>query len=376
MKNYNNVLEVIDEQVALRKGAISIVNLAEAEKRELTDEEQKEYDEIKTKIQELEAVKAELEAKLNEEPAEEIKSEEEPVEEIKENKEDKRYMNKFIQSVREGKREFNCELRDINTSATTGGEGVSTNATLVDALRNKLVLAQAGATILDGLKGNERFAIYAGATASWSTSENQTVTDGSGAFTSVDLTPKRLAVVCNISNRWLQQTEDGEKFIMNDIVNAISEKLESTVLGSGAGSTTTPAGLFNAVTASTTVTTKDDIFGLEAEVEKAKVTPNAYILSPAAKAFFRGIDASKNLSLYNNGDVDGLPAYTTGNAVDKGVLVGDFSNLCIGMWNDVHVVVDPYTLAAADMTRFIINLSIDAVVRHSGAIKGYICKVK
>ena len=90
-KNYKNTLEVLDAIVSLRKNAISIVELAKVEKRELTPEEQEQYDAIKSQIAELEKVKDELEQKLNEEVEE--KSDE--LEKEKEKEEERKMKNKF-----------------------------------------------------------------------------------------------------------------------------------------------------------------------------------------------------------------------------------------------------------------------------------------
>lgn len=372
MKRYNNTLEIVDEQIMLRKQAISIVDLAKAESRELTEDEQKQYDYIKEELKRLDEEKEDFEKKMNEEPVEPSKDEEEDEKDKKETK-SVNSMNKFVEELRSGKREFTIELRDINaTTATEGKEGISTNATLVDALRNRLVLAQAGATILDGLTGNERFAVYSGATASW-VGETAQVTDGSGTFTSVDLSPKRLSVTVPVSGRWLHQT-GGEQMIINDLINAISEKLESTILGSGAGGTNEPKGLFNGITADTAALTVDKLYDLEADVETNKDTVNAYILNPRAKALIRALKPTDNATAFSGNEVLGVKAFSTGNVVNKGILVGNMSELCIGLWNSVSVIVDPYTGASKDQIYYTVNLSVDAVVRRSSSIKAYICK--
>ena len=66
--------------------------------------------------------------------------------------------------------------------------------------------------------------------------ETAAADDGSGAFTSVTLSPKRLTGKFPVSLELLAQDTLGvENMIRQDIVNAINEKLEATILGAGAG---------------------------------------------------------------------------------------------------------------------------------------------
>jgi HK97 family phage major capsid protein len=160
-----------------------------------------------------------------------------------------------------------------------------------------------------------------------------------------------------------------EQMIRQDIVNAINSKLEATILGAAAGSSTQPKGIFNGVTY-TTVGDMEDIAGLEATVEAANVLGECkYILAPSAKAALRAKAKGENVaeSLYNNGEIDGTKALSTSHVAANKLVYGDFSNLAIGQWGPIDLTVDNYTQAVNGCVRLVINAYFDAAVLRSEA---------
>lgn len=179
---YTDTIQIIDAQVVLRKSYAAIVNVANAEKRELTEDELAQLDAIKAQIAELETAKAELEAQLEqpaveenegeEVPAEEEETPETPDEEPEEKTENEnRNMKNFVKEIRNAKNGDVFELRDLSIStANKGGNGVSTEATIYDAIRENLILDKMGATIMN-VTDNQVLSVYGGSTAVWA-SEN------------------------------------------------------------------------------------------------------------------------------------------------------------------------------------------------------------
>lgn len=172
--------------------------------------------------------------------------------------------------------------------------------------------------------------------------ETAEASDGAGTFTNVKLSPKRLTAYIDISKQFLNQTSaQAEALIRQDLINAINSKLESTILGTGAGSTTTPKGLFNG-TISTTISAYKDVADLEASVEDANVTGEcAYITSNKAKAALRTMIKGTNGTgmVLDANSVDGTPLYNTSNVgAEKGIAFGDWSNLAIGQWGSINCI--------------------------------------
>lgn len=258
---------------------------------------------------------------------------------------------------------------ETRAAVSVASEGVDVVATdlydIIEPLRAKNVLVQAGAKFYTGLTNNAQIPVMTGSNVGWA-GETAAATDGNVLFNNVTLTPKRLTAYVDISKMLLAQDSIGvENAIRQDLVNAINSKLESTILGKGAKSATTPAGIFNGKTP-TKVTDFEGLVGLEAKVEEANVLGGiSYIASPSARASFRnmmkGSRGTAQLA-YVDGSLDGTPVFSTSNVETKTFVVGDFSNLAIGSWGGLDIVVDNYTQAVNGMIRLVVNAYFDAAL--------------
>ena len=236
-------------------------------------------------------------------------------------------------------------------------------ADLLTPLRAKNVLVAAGAKYMSGLIGDVQVPIMGAGNVTWE-GEVASAKEAGYTFTSKKLQPKRLTAYVDISNQFLVQDSIGaEQAIRADIVAAINSKLESTILGSAQGSTTTPAGIFYGQTPKK-ITTFKDICDLEASIEDANVIGECkYVMSNKAKAALRNMPkSSKSTQLVmENGEVDGTPVLNTSNVEAQNIAYGDWNNLAIGQWGAIDLVVDPYTLAKDGQVRIVINAFFDAV---------------
>ena len=236
-------------------------------------------------------------------------------------------------------------------------------ADLLTPLRAKNVLVAAGAKYMSGLIGDVQVPIMGAGNVTWE-GEVASAQEAGYTFTSKKLQPKRLTAYVDISKQFLVQDSIGaEQAIRADIVAAINSKLESTILGSGEGNTTTPAGIFHGQSPKTIATFKD-ICDLEASIEDANVIGECkYVMSNKAKAALRNMPkSSKSTQLVmENGEVDGTPVLNTSNVEAQNIAYGDWNNLAIGQWGSIDLVVDPYTLAKDGQVRIVINAFFDAV---------------
>ena len=262
------------------------------------------------------------------------------------------------------------ELRSTITVASEGEDTVATDLyDILEPLRAKNVLVQAGAKFLTGLVGDVQVPVMAGGNVTWE-GETSNASDAGTSFSSVKLSPKRLTAYVDVSKQFLaQDSKSAEALIRQDLVNAINSKLESTILGNASGSTTQPAGLFygqevNKILAFSGVT------NLEADIEDANVIGECkYIMSNKAKAAFRNMPKSAKSTelVMEGGQIDGTEVLNTSHVPGQGVAYGDWSNLAIGQWGGIDLTVDPYTKAAAGQVRLVINAYFDAKPLRSSA---------
>lgn len=262
------------------------------------------------------------------------------------------------------------ENRAAITVAAEGEDVVATEIyDILTPLRARNVLVNAGAKFMTGLVGNVQVPVMSASNVTWE-GETASARDGAGAFTNVQLNPKRLTAYIDISKQFLVQSGIGsETVIREDLIKAINSKLESTILGAVAGSITQPAGIFYGKTA-TKVADFGDVCDVEAGIEEANITGELkYIVSPKAKAVLRGMIKGTNGTgmVYENESVDGTPALVTTNVAANKYVVGDFSNLAIGQWGAIDLTVDPFTKAADGQVRLVINAFFDAKVLRDGA---------
>lgn len=266
----------------------------------------------------------------------------------------------------------------LATVATQGKENVATDKlNILEPLRANMVLAQAGATYMTGLVGDVSIPVYSGSQVGWK-GEVVAADNGEGAFSEVVLQPKRLTAFIDVSKQFLlQDSNDAEEMLKRDLIAAIGEKLEATILGAEAGDTTKPAGTFNGVTADTAAVKFDSVVDMEATLEEANVNDYCYIVSPSAKAILRKTskDSGSGQFIMADGEIEGRKVYVSSNVVKKGVVVGDFRDMVIANWgNAIDLVVDPYTKASEGMVRLVVNSYWDAKPRRSEAFVKHILK--
>ena len=254
-------------------------------------------------------------------------------------------------------------------TAVAGAENIATEKLdILEPLRANMVMSQAGATYLTGLVGNISIPAYTGSNVGWA-SEVAAAANGAGDWSEIKLQPHRLTAYVDVSKEFLlQDSNDAEAMLRRDIIAAIGNKLEATILGADAGTDEKPAGLFDGVTAMTTAVKFGDIVDAEAELDAANVSgAYTYILSPKAKAALRTLskDAGSGRFVLEDGEIEGSKALVSSNVTAKGFVVGDFSDYVIAQWGAIDLVVDNYTKATEGKVRLVVNAYFDAKPRRA-----------
>lgn len=254
-------------------------------------------------------------------------------------------------------------------TATAGQENIATEKLdILEPLRANMVMSQAGATYLTGLVGNISIPAYSGSNVAWA-GEVAAAANGAGDWSEIKLQPHRLTAYVDVSREFLiQSSNDAEAMLRRDIIAALGNKLEATILGSDAGTDEKPEGLFNGVTAMTTALKFGDIVDAEAELDAANVTgAYTYILSPKAKAALRTLskDAGSGRFVLEDGEIEGSKALVSSNVAAKGMVVGDFTDYVIAQWGAIDLVVDNYSVATEGKVRLVVNAYFDAKPRRA-----------
>ncbi len=409
--------ELKEKQTQLIKRCEEIVNLCKTEVREMTEDEEKEFLANKEEIKSLKEEVKNLQEKIasyeketpseEEEPEKEEKSEDEEEKEEEDNKDEQKeeednkesekdnenpdnedekqeknnrnitmeqkfnLMKELRNSLETGK-SFNLNEVRAYTVTSEGEDVVQTDIyDIWEPLRAKNVLVQAGAQLISGVKNNIQIPLMGAVSCSFE-GETSAASDGSGVFTSKTLTPKRITAKYPISLQLLAQDSIGvEQKIRADIAKAVNAKLESVLLGSAAGSTTKPAGLFyNQELAE--IADFGDITALEAGVETDNVYGEMkYIVSPSAKADLRAMAKSTKSTqlVMENGAIDGTEVFSTSHVADKNIVYGDFSNLVIATWDNVQIdVVRDVASVGNGQVTIVVNAYVDGALVRDEAL--------
>jgi HK97 family phage major capsid protein/HK97 family phage prohead protease len=283
------------------------------------------------------------------------------------------------------------QVRDITAGSSSGADTVATvvDSNFVDRLSNMVVVEQAGATVLSGLQGNVGIPrLTTGSTGYW-VAETGSPTESSPVFDQISLTPKRLSVHIDVSKQLMvQSTLDMENVLRNDILKglAIAEDAAAIV----GGGTNEPSGILDTTGIGNTGTGQtlsySEVWACISEVDQdnALMGDLAWLTSAKGRAALATTEVASSTAKFlldNDGRVAGYPLFVSNNVPDThgtdddgtAFIFGNMSDLIIGRWNGVEVLVDPYTSAHSGIVRLIVSLFTDIAVRHAESFSKFDC---
>ena len=278
--------------------------------------------------------------------------------------------------------EFHVPYEAQNAKRVMEAEVFSTGGVLVDEdnagmsmielLRNKLVTTALGARNLSGLQGNVLIPKTTGATTAYWLDETAAVTASDMTLGNVLLSPHRLASRTHVSKQLVQQGSlDVESMIRDDIAKDQAVALDlASLFGSGVSGQ--PEGIslatgLNTVTFSTTPTWAKMLdFEELVAIDNADNGSFNFVTTAQTRAVLKATLKTAAVSgyLWENDEINGYPAMVSQQMDNNRVLFGDFSQLILGSWGGMSILVDPNTIAEQNQTRIIVNSEHDVAVRH------------
>jgi len=268
----------------------------------------------------------------------------------------------------------------------------------IDALYARLVIGQAGARIMTGLQGDISIPkLSASVTNSAFVAENAAPSEGAGTFAQVTMSPKTLAAYVDVSRRLMLQSDPSvEAVLRNDVINTFARKIDEVALEGGAsnhpsGIIASSTGNVEALGTNGGAIAYSNIVSMISKVEEDNAILNdasvKFVGNPKVTAKLRttpkqGSGVEGNFMLDPDGKMLGydymsstlVPSdLTKGSASNVSALIfGDFSQLMLGFWSGVDVIVDPYTGSTAATTRLAFFQDVDVALRHDDAFS--VCK--
>lgn len=263
----------------------------------------------------------------------------------------------------------------FDSAANVGAALVSTEnrpEMFVDYIRNKMGVKNA--TFLTGLRNNITIPTQTGTgSVGWVADLNTDVGATKPTTGNISLTPKKLgAYVPTGKDLLVQGNPDAVNLVIRDLMALIAQKLSITMLkGNGASPAitglATAAGVQTVTIDDVTNATWQDMLKFGACVEGLAYTGKLeFIMSASDKQTFKGIskDTGSGRFLCENNQIDGYDVAVDGNLASGEIFFGDFSNIIVGQWGGLEIMIDPYKYARSGGVEVIASLIADIAVRN------------
>ena len=353
-----------------------------SDEKEINNEDNTKSEEEKSEEEMSDEKDSDTDDKMSDKEDKDSDSEKDPEDDSKtDSKDEKRNENK--KSYKMKKNIILSEIRSALNSAehkvtlpaetrtitqTVSGDGVHDEIVeeefkgLLEPLYADSVISNLGITIYNGLPaGDFKVSAMGKGSAAWA-DETGTAAESKNTFTHVTLQPKRISAQLSYSKQFLaQDTIGAEAAIRRDIYNALVAQIQHTMLSADASGANKPAGIFNGVTAKN-ISSYAELCDVEATVDDSNVKgERKYLMSNKAKAILRCMPKSSLTTelVLDGNDIDGTPVIANSDVPTTQYAYGDFSNIVMGTWGNVDLIVDPYTLAAENSVRIVVNAFVD-----------------
>ena len=276
------------------------------------------------------------------------------------------------------------EQRANTTTTAAALVGTDHRADLyINPLRNALLARRLGVRVLSGLHGNVSVPKHGtGLSVGW-VAENASLPESDMAPDSVTLTPKHAGGVTEVSRQAIQQSSpDIEALIREDFSFAIARAIVSALIkGGGANEpkgVLSTSGIQTANLATLNWANVSAMIG-KLEAVNANVSSSAWLVSPTAAGALRTTLKSASAGanyLLENGRMGELPVYVTGQVPNTGgatpkniAILGDWSQVMLGIYSEVDVLLNPFSDAAYRKGNVLIRAmsTVDIAVRHPEA---------
>lgn len=273
---------------------------------------------------------------------------------------------------------------DVQRVMTTAAGGVGVVGTdhmatdFIDALRNQSVVAGLGAQVMNGLVGDVDIPrLDTSATFYWVT-EDADLTNSDASLGSVTLSPKTVGGSVPMSRRLLKQSAPSvEQIIRNDLIRGAAIAIDAAAIN-GSGAAGQPTGIISqtgvnsvAIVDAGMIPTFAEAVAFETAIEtdNAMVEGMAYLTTPAIKGSLKTSLKAAGVAgyIWDNNEVNGYTAVSTNQCPTANFILGDFSQLLIGMWGVLDIAPDMAAKAASGGLILRVFQDVDIAVRHPTA---------
>jgi HK97 family phage prohead protease/HK97 family phage major capsid protein len=265
---------------------------------------------------------------------------------------------------------------DFQTGGAGGGFVATEVPGAIDALRTPTMAERIGVTTINNATANLQFprvSTKAGA-AEPSAPNNEVGADANSGLDmdTVSLTPTRVSNKTLWSKQLMLQGGPGvDALIARELSAGINEHIDKAVFAAAAAGATHQNDKANAAVAYADITAAQKAV-LAAGGDLARC---AFVGSPSAMSIIKGEAAVASIKAVVEGNsIDGYTTYFTPNLVDStanegALLFGDYAQgMLLAFFGGVDLLVDPYSNAGTGQIALHVNKFYDTAVRQGGAL--------
>ncbi|MCG7985653.1 MAG: phage major capsid protein [Candidatus Thiodiazotropha lotti] len=254
------------------------------------------------------------------------------------------------------------------TTAGSGGELIPTQhkgEMTIDLLRNSLQVAALGATTLPGLVGNQEIPRLTGSATPYWVAEHTDVTESEQTFDSITMDPKTVGAQVEYSRRMiLNAVPSVENLIRKDLATVIASAIDDKAIN-GDGTGNTPTGVLNIAGIGDTshgtdggAPTWDNILNIinELAIDNALIGQLGWLTNSsvvkALRSTVKVASTDSQMIMSDPGSLAGYALRQSNHVVSNGtkgagtnlstIIFGNWSDLLIGYWSAVDILVNPY----------------------------------
>ena len=271
--------------------------------------------------------------------------------------------------------------RDLTVgSASGGGDLVATelmSESFIDLLRKALVLQTAGATVMTGLQGMVALPRQSGGATVYHVAESGSITESQLTVDQVTMQPRTIGALTDYSRRLLLQSSiDIENLVRRDLAQQIAIEVENQAIN-GTGSGSYPLGFLNVTGVNTEsgYSTFLDYVNAEAALstDNALLGSLGYLMNSSLRGTLKTTEKSAtgtnaNFVYEADNTINGYSAYVSNSMPNNTAVFANFSDILIGFWSGLDIMVDPYTGSASGTVRVVAMQDYDVAIRHPESI--------
>ena len=251
----------------------------------------------------------------------------------------------------------------------------------IDVLRAKSIIMNLNPTMINGLVGDATIPRKTASTTGYwvNLDDVETITESTVTIDQVNLNFKSLAAFTKYSHKMLVQSSlSVEQMIREDLATTLAVALDRAAI-QGTGSAGQPTGVTNAsgintVASAAATPTFAEVVKMEGEILSDNVDLSgsmAYLTTPALSTTLKSTPVVTDSDTFvwqssgsGEGQMNGYRAFATSNVPAGKTILGKWSDLIIGTWSVLEILVDPYSDIQKATVGVRVLMDVDIGIRH------------